>query len=54
MIFSRKKILSQWFDFIDEKIFFSDLWAILLVKNEKFLTDRSMLSVPSMTDSIDQ
>jgi hypothetical protein len=52
MIFRRKKILSRWFDFIDEKFFFSDRWSILSVKNEKILTDRSMLSVANMTDSI--
>ncbi len=53
MVFTRKKILSRWFDFISEKNFFSDRWSILSIKKEKIFTDRSMLLVASMTDSID-
>ncbi len=53
MVFRRKKILDQLFDFIGENIFFSDQWLILSVKSQKVLTDRAMQLVASMIDSID-
>jgi hypothetical protein len=53
MIFRRKKNLKLMVQFYRWKIFFFfDRWSILFVKNAKFLTDRSMLLVASMTDSI--
>jgi hypothetical protein len=52
MVFRRKKILSQWFDSIGKKILVLNRLLILLVKNEKSLTNGSILSAASMTDSI--
>ncbi len=52
MFFRRKKILSRCFDSIEKISFFLNRWSILSVENEKFLTDGSIPSVASMTDSI--
>ncbi len=48
-----KKILADG-SILLKNIFWGDRWSILSVKNEKFLTNGSMLSVASMTDSIDR
>jgi hypothetical protein len=55
MIFRRKKIVSRWFDFINDIFFlFQTVDRYYQSKIKKILTDRSMLSVASMTDSIDR
>ncbi len=55
MVFRRKKNLEPmvWF-YRKNKFFFEPMIdTVLSVKNEKFLTDGSILLVASMTDSID-
>ncbi len=47
-----EKNLEPTVRFYQKNIFFSDRWLILSVKNEKFLTHGSILSVASMTNSI--
>jgi hypothetical protein len=47
-----KKILKSMFRFYRKNNFFSNWWSILSVENEKFLTNGSIPSVASMTDSI--
>ncbi len=51
MAFRRKKSLKSMVRFYWRKIFCCDR-SILSVKNDKFFTDESMLSVASMNDSI--